>query len=111
MPDSEGAIELVVELDSLLKSGGLELAKFSRNCSKVLTALPADRLAPQLSEVDLQGEGSFGYKILGLVGHPQSDKLGVKVTPRPVIIHVEVYCLWLRASSISLVFWLRFCCR
>ena len=94
MPDSEGAIGLVEELDSLLKSGGFKLAKFSSNCSKVLAALPADRLALQLSEVHSHGEDSPGQNILGLVWHPESDVLGVKETPPwPVFIHVEVYCL------------------
>ena len=47
----------------------------------MLAALSADRLTPQLSEVDLHGEDSSGHKILGLVWHSPSNELGVKVTP------------------------------
>ena len=77
--DSKRVVGLVKELDSLLGSAGFELAKLSSNRPEVLEALPADRLAPCLNEIRLYEDEIPGHRALGLVWHPQSDVLGVKV--------------------------------
>ena len=78
--DSEGAVALVTELDSLLGSAGFELAKLSSNPPEVLEVLLAECMAPSLSEIKLYQDEIPGHKALGLVGLPQPDVLGVQVT-------------------------------
>ena len=78
--DSEGAVALVTELDSLLGSAGFELAKLSSNLPKVLELLPAKCMAAPVSEIRLNQDEISGHKALGLVWLPQPDVLGVQVT-------------------------------
>ena len=77
--DSKRAVVLVKELDSLLGSAGFELAKLSSNRPEVLEALPAVRLVPCLNEIRLYENEIPGHRAVGLVWHPPSDVLGVKV--------------------------------
>ena len=77
--DSKRTVVLVKELDFLLGSAVFELPKFSSNRRKVLEALPVDRLASCLNKIRLYEDEIPGHRDLGLVWHPQSDVLGVKV--------------------------------
>ena len=79
VPDSESAISLARDVVLLLQGGVFDITKFSSNCPEVLKALPPDRLAPHLKEINFQHDELPGHKTLGLVWHPQTDAFTVKV--------------------------------
>ena len=78
-PNIDSAVKLVHDVEALLKGGGFELAKLSSNLPEVLEGLPAERLASELSQVDLYAEIPK-QKMRRLVWYPQEDVLGVKVS-------------------------------
>ena len=76
--NSDKAVHLLSELTDLLASGGFQLAKQSSNCREVIETIPADLLAPQLSEIDIHVDNLPSHKTLGLVWDPNKDRLCIK---------------------------------
>ena len=77
---SAQAVQLITELDDVLGSGGFTLAKYPSNRPEVLETLPADRLSPQLQELDLHNDDLPAHKTLGLNWHASSDQFCVKIS-------------------------------
>ena len=78
-PDIDNEVKLVHDVEALLQGGGFEFAKLSSNLPEVLEALLAERLASELSQVDLY-PGIPKQKMLGLVWYPQEEVQGVKIS-------------------------------
>ena len=79
VPTSNEAVQLIKELDEVLRSGGFVLSKYVSNDVKVLETLSSGQLAPELQEVDLQNEELPAHKTLGLVWHVSEDQFRIKV--------------------------------
>ena len=67
---------MILQLCSLLKSGGFHLTKFLSNSVEVLSSVPQEDLA---RNVDLRCSGLPAQKALGVYWDPATDRMMVKV--------------------------------
>ena len=65
-PSADACIQLVPELDDLLRSGGFEMAKYASNNVDVINAIPKERLASSLQMVEVGSDVLPSHKVLGL---------------------------------------------
>ncbi|XP_053691478.1 uncharacterized protein LOC128739993 [Sabethes cyaneus] len=69
--DSTEALQLRLQLDKMMNSGGFRLRKWASNCAEVLRGIPSENLAIDVGGINLDPDPAI--KTLGLTWMPNTD--------------------------------------
>ncbi|XP_053685837.1 uncharacterized protein LOC128735375 [Sabethes cyaneus] len=69
--DSAEALQLRLQLDEIMNSGGFRLRKWASNCAEVLRGIPSENLAIDVGGINLDPDPAI--KTLGLTWMPNTD--------------------------------------
>ena len=82
----DDAVDTATQMINLCKEGGFNLTKWLSNSKTVLEALPAEKLAKGVQDMDLRHSALPNERALGLEWDPEEDTFRIKVKQKEPVL-------------------------